>query len=234
MPMFGKRKPLTDAEKQARRERFEMIGAVMADVGAGMQGGQGNQYANLMQRRQQLAQQQQLGAAFGDLLGQMRGPDTMTPQVNELIGGANMRGGQVGMAPMQMQTPRRAGLDYADPATQDALKRYLMAGGNLQTPQGIAEAMQPPRMQTFNTRSGVVGVNPETGEVEELYRDPYAEALAERQAEALEAQAYQRRAQGSAALTRAARPPASGGGGGRTGSGKVGPTPTGRTLSIGG
>jgi hypothetical protein len=164
----------------------------------------------------------------------MRGPDTMTPQVNELIGGANMRGGQVGMAPMPMQTPRRAGLDYADPATQDALKRYLMAGGNLQTPQGIAEAMQPPRMQTFNTRSGVVGVNPETGEVEELYRDPYAEALAERQAEALEAQAYQRRAQGSAALTRAARPPASGGGGGRTGSGKVGPTPTGRTLSIGG
>lgn len=207
MPLFGKRKPLTDAEKQARRERFEMIGAVMADVGAGMQGGQGNQYANLMQRRQQLAQQQQLGAAFTDLLGQMRGPDTMTPQVNELIGGANTRaGGNF----LPMQTPERPGLDYTNPATQDALKRYLMAGGNMDTLGNISSAMQPPRMQTFNTRSGVVGVNPETGEVEELYRDPYAEALAERQAEALEAQAYQRRAQGSAALTRAARPPAAG------------------------
>ena len=184
MPMFGKRKPLTDAEKQARRERFEMIGAVMADVGAGMQGGQGNQYANLMQRRQQLAQQQQLGAAFGDLLGQMRGPDTMTPQVNELIGGANMRGGQVGMAPMPMQTPRRAGLDYADPATQDALKRYLMAGGNLQTPQGIAEAMQPENdYQLFQTRSGRVARVSKSGQLptQDAFFDEDAAAFAEQQ-----------------------------------------------------
>jgi hypothetical protein len=95
-----------------------------------------------------MAQREQLGTAFTDLLGQMRGPDTMTPQVNELIGGANMRGGQVGMAPMPMQTPRRAGLDYADPATQDAFKRYMMAGGNAQTMQSIAESMQPEKRVT--------------------------------------------------------------------------------------
>jgi hypothetical protein len=217
MPLFGK----TGAK--ARDFFSSPVGQQVLAWGSQMV--PGDPYGQFRANEARMAQREQLGTAFTDLLGQMRGPDTMTPQVNELIGGANMRGGQVGMAPMQMQTPRRAGLDYADPATQDALKRYLMAGGNLQTPQGIAEAMQPPRMQTFNTRSGVVGVNPETGEVEELYRDPYAEALAERQAEALEAQAYQRRAQGSAALTRAARPPAS-----RTGSGQVGPTPTGRTY----
>jgi hypothetical protein len=217
MPLFGK--------TGAKARDFFSSPAGQQVLAWGSQMVPGDPYGQFRANEARMAQREQLGTAFTDLLGQMRGPDTMTPQVNELIGGANMRGGQVGMAPMQMQTPRRAGLDYADPATQDALKRYLMAGGNLQTPQGIAEAMQPPRMQTFNTRSGVVGVNPETGEVEELYRDPYAEALAERQAEALEAQAYQRRAQGSAALTRAARPPAS-----RTGSGQVGPTPTGRTY----
>ena len=216
MPLFGK----TGAKA---RDFFSSPAGqqVMASVSQLIPG---DPYGQFRANEARMAQREQLGTAFTDLLGQMRGPDTMTPQVNELIGAANMRGGQVGMAPMQMQTPRRAGLDYSDPATQDALKRYLMAGGNLQTPQGIAEAMQPPRMQTFNTRSGVVGVNPETGEVEELYRDPYAEALAERQAEALEAQAYQRRAQGSAALTRAARPPASAGRAPvATGTGKVGP-----------
>jgi len=194
----------------------------------------GDPYGFVQRRRmqdQQAAQREQLGTAFTDLLGQMRGPDTMTPQVNELIGAANTRaGGNF----LPMQTPERPGLDYTNPQTQRALRDYLMAGGNMDTLGNISSAMQPPKMQTFNTRSGVVGVNPETGEVEELYQDPYAEALAQKQADSLEAQAFQRRAQGSAALTRAARPPASGGGGGRTGSGKVGPTTNGRTLSIGG
>lgn len=168
------------------------------------------------------AQREQLGTAFTDLLGQMRGPDTMTPQVNELIGGANMRaGGNV----LPMQTPRRAGLDYSDPATQEAFARYIMAGGNAQLPQGIAETMQPPKMQTFNTRSGVVGVNPETGEVEELYQDPYAEALAQKQIEATDALADQRRSGGQAALINANRPRSTGRAPApvATGTGKVGP-----------
>ena len=216
MPLFGK--------TGAKARDFFSSPAGQQVLAWGSQMVPGDPYGQFRANEARMAQREQLGTAFTDLLGQMRGPDTMTPQVNELIGGANMRGGQVGMAPMQMQTPRRAGLDYSDPATQEAFTRYIMAGGNAQLPQGIAEAMQPPKMQTFNTRSGVVGVNPETGEVEELYRDPYAEALAERQAEALEAQAYQRRAQGSAALTRAARPPASAGRAPvATGTGKVGP-----------
>jgi hypothetical protein len=186
-----------------------------ANPNAGAYAGLMRQREMAMQKQQEDAQREQFGTALSDLMGQMRGPDTMTPQVNELIGGANTRGGQVGMAPMPMQTPRRAGLDYSDPATRDAFQRFIMAGGKPEFAQGIAESMQPPRMQTFNTRSGVVGVNPETGEVQELYQDPYAEALAQRQAEALEAQAYQRRASGQAAITRANRPPpprASGGG----------------------
>ena len=186
----------------------------------------GDPYGFVQRRRmqdQQAAQREQLGTAFTDLLGQMRGPDTMTPQVNELIGAANTRaGGNF----LPMQTPERPGLDYTNPQTQRALRDYLMAGGNMDTLGNISSAMQPPKMQTFNTRSGVVGVNPETGEVDELYRDPYAEALAQKQADSLEAQAFQRRAQGSAALTRAARPPASAGRASApvaTGTGKVGP-----------
>jgi hypothetical protein len=207
MPLFGKRKPLTDAEKQARRERLEMIGAIMADVGAGMQGGQGNQYANLMQRRQQLAQQQQLGAAFGDLMAQMRGPDTMTPQVNELIGGANMRGGQVGMAPMPMQTPRRAGLDYSDPATREAFQRFIMAGGKPEFAQGIAESMQPAPRKFVNVGGGRYGyADPETGEVDFAPPDPLQQQLLQAQIAALQAQAGQRQAQGQAAMINANRP----------------------------
>jgi hypothetical protein len=231
MPLFGKRKPLTDAEKQARRDRMEMIGAVMADVGAGMQGGQGNQYANLMQRRQQLAQQQQLGAAFTDLLGQMRGPDTMTPQVNELIGAANMRGAQIGAAPIEMQTPRRAGLDYTDPATMDAFKRYIMAGGNAQLPQGIAETMQAPARKFVNLGSGRYGFEyPETGDFEPAPMDALQQQRLQAEIEALEAQAGQRQAQGQAAMInanrpRGAAPRAAGGGGMSTGTGAVGYVP---------
>lgn len=100
------------------------------------------------------AQREQFGTALSDLMAQMRGPDTMTPQVNELIGGANMRGGQVGMAPMQMQTPRRAGLDYSDPATRDAFQRFIMAGGKPDFVQGIAESMQPPKPTTYTLSRG--------------------------------------------------------------------------------
>ena len=189
----------------------------------------GDPYGFVQRRRreeqeaaQQNAQREQFGTALSDLMSQMRGPDTMTPQVNELIGGANLRGGQVGMAPMQMQTPRRSGLDYSDPATRDAFQRFIMAGGKPDFLQGIAESMQPPKMQTFNTRSGVVGVNPETGEVQELYQDPYAEALAQKQIDATDALAEQRRSGGRAALINANRPRSTA----RTGSGPVRNQPT--------
>jgi hypothetical protein len=81
-------------------------------------------------------------------------------------------------------------------------------------------------MQTFNTRSGVVGVNPETGEVQELYQDPYAEALAQKQIEATDALAEQRRSGGKAALINANRPRPTA----RTGNGPVRNQPT-RVIS---
>jgi hypothetical protein len=121
----------------------------------------GDPYGFVQRRRreeqeaaQQNAQREQFGTALSDLMSQMRGPDTMTPQVNELIGGANMRGGQVGMAPMQMQTPRRAGLDYSDPATRDAFQRFIMAGGKPEFAQGIAESMQPEKPTTWTLSRG--------------------------------------------------------------------------------
>jgi hypothetical protein len=140
MPLFGK----TGAK--ARDFFSSPVGQQVLAWGSQMV--PGDPYGQFRANEARMAQREQLGTAFTDLLGQMRGPDTMTPQVNELIGGANMRGGQVGMAPMQMQTPRRAGLDYTDPATQDAFKRYMMAGGNAQTMQSIAESMQPEKRVT--------------------------------------------------------------------------------------
>jgi hypothetical protein len=121
----------------------------------------GDPYGFVQRRRreeqeaaQQNAQREQYGTALSDLMSQMSGPDTMTPQVNELIGGANMRGGQVGMAPMPMQTPRRAGLDYSDPATRDAFQRFIMAGGKPEFAQGIAESMQPEKPTTWTLSRG--------------------------------------------------------------------------------
>jgi len=219
MPIFGK---IGQALGQMGRfytspEGIQNLQATFQD----MANPGGGAFQSLQERRMRLAQQQQQQQAIQGLLAQMQ-PDTQTPQVNELIGGANMRGGQVGMAPMQMQTPRRAGLDYSDPATRDAFQRFIMAGGKPDFLQGIAESMQPPKMQTFNTRSGVVGVNPETGEVQELYQDPYAEALAQKQIDATDALAEQRRSGGRAALINANRPRSTA----RTGSGPVRNQPT--------
>jgi hypothetical protein len=106
---------------------------------------------------------------------------------------------------------------------------FISAGGNVDAPFALADRMAPPapNMSLFNTRSGVVGINPQTGETQELYSDPYAEALAERQIDAQGALAEQRRAAGQASMIRANRPPASGGGGGEA---PAGPVATGRRF----
>ena len=174
----------------------------------------GDPYGFVQRRRreeqeaaQQNAQREQFGTALSDLMSQMRGPDTMTPQVNELIGGANLRGGQVGMAPMQMQTPRRAGLDYSDPATREAFQRFIMAGGKPEFAQGIAESMQPAPRKFVNVGGGRYGyADPETGEVDFAAPDPLQQQLLQAQIAALQAQAGQRQAQGQAAMINANRP----------------------------
>ncbi|MCA3750585.1 MAG: hypothetical protein INF04_04140 [Phenylobacterium sp.] len=180
-------------------------------------------------RQEKDARQQTMLSSFNDLIGQIQPPDTYTPQVNQLIGAANETGGRFGMAPMQRQTPRPSGLDLQDPRTREALMSFISAGGNVDAPFALADRIAPPapNMSLFNTRSGVVGINPQTGETQELYSDPYAEALAQRQIDAQGALADQRRAGGQAALIRANRPPASGGGGGEA---PAGPVATGRRF----
>jgi hypothetical protein len=178
-----------------------------ANPNAGAYAGLMRQREMAMQRQQDDVQREQFGTALSDLMAQMRGPDTMTPQVNELIGGANMRGGQVGMAPMPMQTPRRAGLDYSDPATRDAFQRFIMAGGKPEFAQGIAESMQPAPRKFVNVGGGRYGyADPETGEVDFAPPDPLQQQLLQAQIAALQAQAGQRQAQGQAAMINANRP----------------------------
>jgi len=191
-------------------EGLQTVQAMLMDYAnpnAGAYAGLMRQREMAMQRQQDDAQREQYGTALSDLMSQMRGPDTMTPQVNELIGGANMRGGQVGMAPMPMQTPRRAGLDYSDPATRDAFQRFIMAGGKPEFAQGIAESMQPAPRKFVNVGGGRYGyADPETGEVDFAPPDPLQQQLLQAQIAALQAQAGQRQAQGQAAMINANRP----------------------------
>ena len=191
-------------------EGLQTVQAMLMDYAnpnAGAYAGLMRQREMAMQRQRDDVQREQYGTALSDLMSQMRGPDTMTPQVNELIGGANMRGGQVGMAPMQMQTPRRAGLDYSDPATRDAFQRFIMAGGKPEFAQGIAESMQPAPRKFVNVGGGRYGyADPETGEVDFAPPDPLQQQLLQAQIAALQAQAGQRQAQGQAAMINANRP----------------------------
>ncbi|WP_296551708.1 hypothetical protein [Phenylobacterium sp.] len=205
MPMFGKKSEMTEEE---RRRRREMIGAIISDVGSAIGGESGSQLSALQARRQQAMQQQQQADALNALMAQIQ-PDTMTPQVNELIGGANQRGAQVDMAPMGRMQPRPA-FDFARPEARQAYVGAMQAGIDPKFALDISNSLtpKPPEMRLFNTRSGVVGIDPETGDAQSLYSDPYAEALAERQIAAQDALAGQRRAAGQAAMIRANRPPA--------------------------
>ena len=181
-----------------------------ANPGAGAYMALQSRREKMLQERKDEEKRQQMLSSFNDLVGRIRPPDTYTPQVNQLIGAANETGARFGMAPMQRNTPQPSGLDLQDPTTRQALMSFVGAGGNIDTPFALAERMAPPapNMSLFNTRSGVVGINPQTGEAQELYSDPYAEALAQRQIEAQGALAEQRRAAGQANMIRANRQPA--------------------------
>ena len=156
-------------------------------------------------RAQQQQQEQAKRDAISNLMRSYRGPDMETAGVNELIGGANETGAGFGMAPMQRQEPRyQQGFDMGDPNTQSAFANYLGMGGSPADIKALQEMGRGPKPSYFNTRSGVVAVEPETGEANEVYSDPYAGALAQRQIDAQGALAEQRRASGRAATTRAA------------------------------
>jgi len=204
MPLFGK----TGAK--ARNFLAGDVGQALMRTASGLI--PGDPYGYVMAQRardEKLAQQQQQRQAYADLLGSYRGPDMQTAGVNELIGGANETGAGFGMAPMQRQDPRyQQGFDMGDPNTQSAMANFLAMGGSPADMKAIQEMGRGPKPSYFNTRSGVVAVDPETGEANEVYSDPYAGALAQRQIDAQGALAEQRRAGGRAAMIRATKPPA--------------------------
>ena len=206
MPIFGK---IGQALGQIGRfytspEGIQNLQATFQD----MANPGGGAFQSLQARRMQLAQQQQQQQAIQDLLAQMQ-PDTMTPQVNELIGEANMAG-RGRFDPMAQMQPKAPAFDFTSPQGQAALMNALGAGISPDGISGLRDLMTPktPERKLFNTRSGVVSIDPESGEASEVYSDPYAEALAQRQIDAQSALAEQRRAAGRANMIRANRPPA--------------------------
>ena len=206
MPIFGK---IGQALGQIGRfytspEGIQNLQATFQD----MANPGGGAFQSLQARRMQLAQQQQQQQAIQDLLAQMQ-PDTMTPQVNELIGEANLAG-RGRFNPMDQMQVKAPAFDFTSPQGQAALMNALGAGISPDGISGLRDLMTPktPERKLFNTRSGVVSIDPESGEASEVYSDPYAEALAQRQIDAQGALAEQRRAAGRASMIRANRPPA--------------------------
>ena len=182
----------------------------------------------LMQEQKAEAQRQQMLASFNDLIGQIQPTDTMTPQVNQLIGAANETGSRFDMAPMDRMAPRPSGLDLQNPKTRAALMSYLGAGGNVDTPFALADRMAPKPVapKVFNVGDGTIVTVDEQGVAEPVYTSPLLQDYQRARIGATNAQAGQRTAQGNAALIRANRPPARGGGGGAPGA----PRPTGKVY----
>ena len=96
-------------------------------------------------REQEAAMQQQRNA-IGGLLDQFQ-PDTQTPQVNELIGEANLagRGRFNPMAQMQAKAPA---FDFTSPQGQAALMNALGAGVSLDGISGLRDFLSPKRNTT--------------------------------------------------------------------------------------
>lgn len=164
MPIFGKMTP----------EKWQIIGATMRDVGAGLGGGSGDALSSLEARRRKEMQAQQEQQALAELMGKMRPQDTRTPQINEMIGEANrVNSGRLQdvdrprpmYAPMENLPTYKPGLDPSDPATMQALSKYASAGGNLQVPLAFSQMMQPdiPKLQSFGADEDIYQIDPSTG-----------------------------------------------------------------------
>ena len=177
MGMFGK-SSLTPEQAQARTEKWQKIGAALKDVGANLNGDPGDALAAYQAQRQKLAQEQQQQQAMAALMARMRGPDTQTPVVNQMIDMNNQRMGsfQNGMEHQQGRMDvGRAGLDFSDPETIKALTGVMSAGGNPQLPLALSQMMQPeppPEPKFFNTRNAVVAVDPASMQARPIYEAP--------------------------------------------------------------
>lgn len=109
----------------------------------------GDPYEFLQRRRAQEekdAQKQQQLQAIQGLFGQIQ-PDTYTPQVNELIGEANMAG-RGRFDPMAQMTPKGPSFDFTSPQGQAALMKALGAGVSVDGISALRDFLSPKRNTT--------------------------------------------------------------------------------------
>ena len=236
MPMFGK---MGQALGQMGRfytspEGIQNLQATFQD----MANPGGGAFQSLQERRMRLAQQQQQQQAIQGLLAQMQ-PDTQTPQVNELIGEANLagRGRFNPMAQMQAKAPA---FDFTSPQGQAALMNALGAGVSLDGISGLRDFLSPKRNTTklgendtlVDDDGNVVGqgrmkpMEPQKRSTDSVvadiaYRYSRGEQISPREMELYRLWSAQERKQGQWA------PNVSGGGGG-----SPGPRPTGRRVTF--
>lgn len=204
-------------------EGLQTLSAVVSDYGQE----DSPNYTALMARREKLAQQQRQQQAIAGLLGSYRGPDMETQGVNELIGGANETGSRFNMAPMQRQAARwQQGFDLGNPDTQTVIANYLGAGGSLANVKLMVDMGRGPTRKAFNVGDGNIVSVDEEGNAEVAYSSPLLQQQTQARIDLINSGALKNQQQGSAALINANRPRSTG----RTGSGQVGPTPTGRTY----
>lgn len=97
-------------------------------------------------RDRKLDQQQQQRDAIQGLLAQIQ-PDTYTPQVNELIGEANMAG-RGRFDPMAQMAPKGPSFDFTSPQGQAALMNALGAGVSVDGISALRDFLSPKRNTT--------------------------------------------------------------------------------------
>lgn len=232
MPMFGK---MGQALGQMGRfytspEGIQNLQATFQDMANPDAGA----FQALQARRMKLAQQQQQQQAIQGLLGQIQ-PDTYTPQVNELIGEANMAG-RGRFDPMAQMQPKAPAFDFTSPQGQAALMNALGSGVSLDGISGLRDFLTPKRNLTklgegdtlVDDDGNVVGqgrvkpVEPEKRSTDSVvadiaYRYSRGEQISPREMELYRLWSAQERKQGQWAPK---------------GGGSPGPRPTGRRVTF--
>ena len=192
--------------------------AILQDYGTG---GSEN-YRALQMQRQKMAQEQQQQQAMAALMARMRGPDTQTPVVNQMIDMNNQRMGafQNGMEHQQGRMDvTKPGLPM-DQETMSLLAKYGASGGNMQIPLAMSQMLQPeppPEPKFFNTRNAVVAVDPASMQARPIYEAPIDPLDAEYRRAQIASVRAQERQRNHAAGKPYFAPPRSGGGGGGLG-----------------
>jgi hypothetical protein len=138
MPLFGK------TGEKARNFLAGDVGQALMRTASGLI--PGDPYGYMLARQARDEKMAMQGKAIADLMSQFQ-PDTMTPQVNELIGQANYDGrGRFDALPMQQQQPGR--FQFESPEGRAALAKALGAGVSLDGITSLRDFMSPKRNTT--------------------------------------------------------------------------------------